>query len=70
MPYWEWFKLIVTAFLISCGMTAAAFALGVYHDDGLPRPRPTSLVTAMQNTRGRRSARASALPIPTSVTAP
>jgi hypothetical protein len=27
MTYWEWFKLIVTAFLISSSMTASAFAL-------------------------------------------
>jgi len=28
VSYREWFKLIVTAFLVSCGMTAVAFALG------------------------------------------
>jgi hypothetical protein len=27
MPYWEWFKLIATAILISCAMTAVSFAL-------------------------------------------
>jgi len=26
VTYWEWIKLIVTAFLISCAMTAATFA--------------------------------------------
>jgi hypothetical protein len=28
LSYREWFKLIVTAVLISCAMTAVAFALG------------------------------------------
>ena len=28
VSYGEWFKLIVTAFLVSCGLTAVAFALG------------------------------------------
>ena len=28
VSYREWFKLIVAALLISCGMTAVAFALG------------------------------------------
>jgi hypothetical protein len=28
VSYREWFKLIVTAFLVSCGLTAAAVALG------------------------------------------
>jgi hypothetical protein len=27
LSYWEWFKMIGTAFLISCGMTAAAGAV-------------------------------------------
>jgi hypothetical protein len=26
VSYWEWMKLMGTAFLISCAMTAAAFA--------------------------------------------
>jgi hypothetical protein len=28
MSYWEWFKLIGTAVLISCCMTAATLAVG------------------------------------------
>jgi hypothetical protein len=35
VSYWEWFKLIVTAVLISCAMTAVAVALG-----GSPPGRP------------------------------
>jgi hypothetical protein len=27
VTYWEWIKLIVTAFLISCALTASTFAL-------------------------------------------
>ena len=28
VSYWEWVKLIGTAVLVSCGMTAVTFALG------------------------------------------
>ena len=38
MSYWEWFKLIVTAVLISCAMTAVAVALG-----GSPPGRPLTM---------------------------
>jgi hypothetical protein len=27
VSYWEWFKLAGTAFLMSCGLTAASFAV-------------------------------------------
>src|SRR3546814_1890910 len=39
-------------------------------DDGRPRPRPTSLVTAMQKTRRRRGALSSTRAIPVAVIAP